>query len=145
MKTPFNISTEINVRFSDTDAMGHVNNARFFSYMEQGRVAYIQKLMPEVSLNDSTKAFPFILADIQCAFLSPAFCGETLIVSLGVTHIGTKSFAFEYLIQDKASGRDVAKGKSVQVMYDYNADATFVMPQELKDQVAALEGCSFES
>ena len=37
---PFRHSVEIVVRFADTDAMGHVNNAKYLTYFEIARVAY---------------------------------------------------------------------------------------------------------
>jgi len=140
MGNDFKVSTECHVRFADTDAMGHVNNAKFFSYMEQGRVAYIQKISPGVDMQEGLKAFPFILANIQCSFKSPLFCDETVLVSLGTTQIGTKSFTLEYLLTEKDSGRLVATGTSVQVMFDYQKNATYPMPPEVRQQIEALEG-----
>jgi len=32
------------VRFADTDAMGHVNNAVYLSYLEAARVEYIRRV-----------------------------------------------------------------------------------------------------
>ena len=37
----------IQVRFSDIDAMGHVNNAVYLSYFELARVYYFEKIMNE--------------------------------------------------------------------------------------------------
>ena len=36
--------TEIKTRFRDVDAMGHVNNAVYFSFMEQARTEYYLKI-----------------------------------------------------------------------------------------------------
>jgi acyl-CoA thioester hydrolase len=40
----FRFYHSIEVRFSDLDAQGHVNNANYLTYIEQARIAYIQKL-----------------------------------------------------------------------------------------------------
>jgi YbgC/YbaW family acyl-CoA thioester hydrolase len=34
--------TTVEIRFADIDAMGHVNNAVYFSYFEQARMAYFK-------------------------------------------------------------------------------------------------------
>lgn len=139
MGTPYKVSTKVTVRFSDTDAMGHCNNRNYFSFMEEGRVAYFGKLFPEFLKGDSRDAFPFILAKIECSFLSPAFCGETLLVSLGVTRFGSKSFDVEYEISEEKTGRKVATGKSVQVMFDYRTQQSVLLSDEFKNKTLKFE------
>jgi len=139
MTARFKINTKVTARFSDLDAMGHVNNARFFSYMEEGRVAYFNKLFPDKSLLNQFDIFPFILADIQCTFKSPIMCSETIIVSLGVIKIGTKSLTMEYDLTEEKSGRQVATGSSVLVMYDYKTKTTCSVSTAIKNRIHHLE------
>lgn len=140
----FKVKIEIRIRFSDADAMGHVNNAKYFSYMEEGRVAYTKKIVPNVDMENGLKDFPFILADIQCSFKAPLFVDETVVVSLGVSHMGKKSFVFDYILEEKTSGRLVATGKSVQVMYDYRSREAYPIPQEIRQRIETLEDRSFQ-
>ncbi|OVE82455.1 hypothetical protein BVY03_00895 [bacterium K02(2017)] len=135
----FKVETQVKIRFSDTDAMGHCNNARMISYMEEGRVEYFKKLFPHVTRANQFDLFPFILAEIQCSYKAPAFCNQLLIVSLGTTHIGTKSFTFEYDIYEAESKQMVATGKSIQVMYDYKNNKTITIPQEIKEKINNIE------
>jgi len=139
MAKNFNTTTKVTVRFSDTDAMGHCNNARLFSYMEEGRVHYFHKLYPEYKPSSQFELFPFILADIQCSFKSPAYCGEILIVALGVTEIGNKSFVIEYNITEEKTNRLIALGKSVLVMFDYKTHKTYPVPQDLLERIKNIE------
>jgi acyl-CoA thioester hydrolase len=44
----FRFNYPIEVRFSDTDAMGHVNNAVYLTYFEQARLAYWRELWRRV-------------------------------------------------------------------------------------------------
>jgi hypothetical protein len=37
---PFHHHVEVTVRFADTDAMGHVNNAKYLTYCEIARIRY---------------------------------------------------------------------------------------------------------
>jgi len=59
--------TPINIRFRDIDGMGHVNNAVFFTYFAEGRLALFQKF----SMDSDFSTFSFILAHISCDFLRP--------------------------------------------------------------------------
>ena len=139
MKSRFTTSTNVTVRFSDTDAMGHCNNRNYFSFMEEGRVAYLKRLYPDNTWSNFHESFPFIVADIQCTFKTPAFCNETLCVSLGVTRFGEKSFDIEYDIHELTTQRLVATGKSVQVMYDYKTKKSVPVSDEFKTRVESLK------
>ena len=41
----YRFAHQIEVRFRDCDSMGHVNNAVYFTYMEQTRFAYWRELL----------------------------------------------------------------------------------------------------
>lgn len=136
MKWPFMIRVE--VRFRDLDAMGHVNNAVYLTYFETARSAYYRRLTGKKL--KALEEFDFILAEVTCSFRSSAYFGETLVVSLGVTEVGTRSFVFDYEVTEEDSNRLVATGRSVQVMYDYAAKKTKPIPPELREKMVELEG-----
>ncbi len=139
MTNRFKTKTQVTVRFSDTDAMGHMNNSRFFSFMEEGRVAYFKALMQAENIQDAFKVFPFILAEIKCAFRAPVYCNDVIEVSLGITKVGTKSFVIEYELHETKSGKLVATGDSVLVMYDYKTGQSTVIPDEFRKRVEVFE------
>lgn len=132
MPKRFRVQTTVTVRFSDTDAMGHCNNSRYFSFMEEGRVAYFKHLFPNLTSRDSFEMFPFILGDIQCRFEAPAYCADELIVSLGVTEFGSKSMVMEYDIHHRGSDKRIATGKSTLVMFDYKKQQSYPIPDDFK-------------
>ena len=70
--------------------------------------------------------------------------GETIIIGIRARHLGNKSFHFEYKMEDRASGRLITEGKSVQVMYDYKQKKTMPLEQKMRDAVASLEQLSLE-
>jgi len=108
---------EVPVRFRDTDAMGHVNNAVYLSYLEQARVVYFHEVYGAEKPDD----FGVVVARVEIDYRSPVFMGETVLVGIRATKIGGASFEAEYRLLDKASGRLVAEAKTVQVGYDYKA------------------------
>lgn len=101
------------LRFSDTDAMGHVNNARFLSYLEDGRVALL------VKLGDGAPFAPgLIVARIEIDYIRPVMLSkEPIKVEMWVSRIGGKSFTIDYDLTHE--GNLVAKAKSVIVAFDY--------------------------
>lgn len=137
----FPVKTEVHVRFADVDAMGHVNNAHYLTFFEQARVAYFKKLEGlDLRKMDASSAFGFILAEVAVQFLSPAFLDEVMVVGLRVAEIRNKSFRFEYEVSDKQTGRKVATGHSVQVMYNYQKKETFPIPEDLRSRMLGLQG-----
>jgi len=134
----FPVTVPIVVRFRDIDAMGHVNNAVYLTYFEIGRVAFHQTLAGQKPVSASD--FEFIMAEVTCSYRSPAHLSETLLVGIRVSSAGRKSFTFQYELRDQASGRLVAEGRSVQVMYDYGAQRSKLVSDEFLARVEALQG-----
>ena len=125
-------------RFRDTDAMGHINNAVYITYLEVGRQAYWIAL-------DGRKDYgsvPFILASVTCDFRSEANMDETLEVAVRCEWIGTKSFGFRYEIREQTTRRLVVEATTVQVCYDYGAKRSIVMPADLRARLERHEGRS---
>ena len=119
----------IDVRFRDLDAMGHVNNAVFFTYFEQGRFAFFNDASP----GGKFPGFHFILAHISCDYLRPVTIDDRLAIEMRVAKIGGKSFTFTYRIVDRTdAGIVFATGESLQVCLDYQYNATVPVSPDLK-------------
>jgi acyl-CoA thioester hydrolase len=117
---------DIDVRFRDIDAMGHVNNAVFFTYFEQGRVRFTH-LNPQLGIS-------FILAHVSCDYIRPVMLENQLTLRMWVNEIGTKSFGFRYELVDRSDDESVvyATGESVQVFFDYSKNVSKKIPKELR-------------
>ena len=125
-------STTIEVRFRDLDAIGHVNNAVFFTYFEEGRKHFSKKVFDVSDVSD----FNFIMAHIQCDFIKPIQFNDRVILQMWVKDIGTKSFSFEYRIVDFSDETKVyAAGESTQVWYDYDNNRSIEVPVEMRERM----------
>ena len=135
----------VEVRLADTDAMGHVNNARYLTYPEIARVAYYgQVIGKSLPLGVHGAEEGMILADIRVAYRSPAFFGETLTVETRTDRIGTTSRTQGHRITAPESrygpARLVAVAEAVLVSYDYRAERPIPVPGEWRAAIAAHEG-----
>ena len=133
---PFSVVFDLSPRFRDTDAMGHINNAVYVTYLEVGRQEYWKR----VSQTPDYRRVPFILAHVSIDFRSEALVNELLEVATRCEWIGTRSFAFGYEIREQASRRLVVEAVTVQVCYDYDVKRSVPMPAELRRQIEAFEG-----
>lgn len=132
----FTVTVDLHPRFRDTDAMGHINNAVYVTYLEVARQEYWRRL----DGSQDYRRVPFILARVSCDFRSEALVREVLELCVRCEWIGNKSFAFSYLIREKTSGRVVVEAQTVQVCYDYETKSSIPMPASLKRTLEGFEG-----
>jgi acyl-CoA thioester hydrolase len=129
------LAVPIEVRFKDVDAMGHVNNAVYFTYFENARIAYWKAL----GLSRPKGEVAYVLARAECDFRSPTTLEDEPICHVRVGAFGRSSFTFEYLLRDRRSGRTVAEGRTVQVVFDYAAKAVRLLDDGLKEAIRGFE------
>lgn len=111
---PFSI--DVNVHWSDMDALGHVNNARYFTYIESCRIAFLQ----QAGLADMwNERYGPILASASCQFKKPITYPSTVKVGLWLGRIGNSSFAVNH---DLVVGDTLmARAETIAVWCDYQA------------------------
>jgi acyl-CoA thioester hydrolase len=127
-------SHRLDVRFRDCDAMGHVNNAVYFTYMEQARFKHWRALW-----RFGEDRFPdpgVILARAECDYRSPARVGERLEIRLALASLGRTSFTYDYEIVSADDQRLVAAARTVQVAYDYSAGRPVAVPDAWREMLA---------
>ncbi|HEX5475266.1 MAG TPA: thioesterase family protein [Vicinamibacterales bacterium] len=121
----------LDVRFRDCDAMGHVNNAVYLTYLEQARFAHWRALWGFGDPQLPPGKPGVILARVECDYKRPARYGDTLEIRLRVTGIGRTSFRYGYVIAD-AEDRTVLEANTVQVMYDYGTGRPVALPEDVR-------------
>ena len=136
---------DIEVRFADTDAMGHVNNAAYLTYCEIARADYYERVTGRpLPLGAHGAEEGMILAEVRMTYRAAAFYGETLAVETRVSRVGRSSFAMEHRISAPASrygqARLIAVADSVLVSYDYAADRPIAVPSHLRAAIDEFEG-----
>ncbi|MGZ3588569.1 MAG: acyl-CoA thioesterase [Candidatus Limnocylindrales bacterium] len=135
----------VEVRFRDTDAMGHVNNAVYLTYFETARAGYYRALTGRVFDLVAGTEDSMIMAHCHIEYRSPAFFGDVLLVACRPGWVSRSSFSLEYRItaavdSTRGAGRLIADGESIQVMYDYAGAHSMLMPEGLLRALEAYEG-----
>jgi acyl-CoA thioester hydrolase len=140
----FRHRTRIVVRFRDVDAFGHVNNAVFLSFAEQGRIRYLtEALRRPITLTD-VEELPLILARLEIDYRAPIFFGETVEIATQIDWIGDKSFGMSHRLSAGDDAHPVAEVTSVLVSYDYATARPMRVPDEWRRGFEAAEGRSLE-
>jgi acyl-CoA thioester hydrolase len=116
--------TTVEIRFADIDAMGHVNNAVYFSYFEQARMAYFKERVARIwDWNEDG----IIVARNEIDYVFPVLLNDRMVIRLWVNHVGNKSFSVCYRVV--VGERLCATGKSVLVCFNHKNKATQLLPE----------------
>jgi acyl-CoA thioester hydrolase len=143
----FRYEHPIEVRFVDTDALGHVNNAVYLSYFEAARAGYYAAVAgAPFGTGEHAGERTFVIAEAHVVYRQPAFFGETLLVGCRFSWTGRSSFGLEYRVRAESSSladaRLVADGASTQVMYDLARGRVMRVPADLLALFEEYEGRS---
>lgn len=135
----FKHKTPVEIRFADVDAFGHVNNARFLTYIEMARVKYFDEI---VDWGYDWSKEGIILARAEVDFIQPILFKEELIVLTRCSRIGRKSFDLEYQLVVYKDGKETLKADACTVMvaFDYKQHQSIEVPKEWREAIVALEG-----
>ena len=121
------------VRYSDSDAQGHVFNVNYFVYFDDAITDFME-VVEGRSCGDPL--YHIVLAHAECDFRSSGKMGETLLTKVTVARIGKTSITFDLAIIEEVTGREVANGLEIYVVVDAETMRPIAVPDELR---SALE------
>lgn len=119
------------VAFSDCDGLGHVNHAKYFTYMEEARTDVFRLFNPTLAVDE----WNLIVASARCDYLGQVRYAETLSVETWLSRVGNSSFTVDHAIFNE-SRACVARGQAVMIAFDYTAQKPMPIWPEVR---AALQ------
>ena len=124
---------KIQVRFSDLDVLGHVNNTVYFSYFEMTRVHYFQELLGK---QWDWKKFGVVLVRNEIEYKRSVLLYDEPEIYMYTEFVGSKSFGLRYEL--KVNGEIYAEGKSVMVCFDATTQSTIPVPETMRNSLEEL-------
>jgi len=119
------------VRFSDTDAIGHVNNTSFAAYLETGRTTFGRACGLPIGSQQSGQHF--VLARVEIDYRVEVHWPSVLDLGSALVRLGRSSMT---LIQGIFIGDlCVATGREVTVMVDRATGRPVPLPEPLRDRL----------
>lgn len=130
--------TPIAVRFSDLDAMGHVNNAAYLSYLEEARISYFNKVF---NIPKNNLSFGAVIARIEIDYLNQIKLGDEVEVYTRCLKIGNKSSDVDHLIVIQKNHQKIIAAHSLTklVSFDYSKGVSVPIPQRIKEIIEEFE------
>ena len=124
---------KIQVRFSDIDSMGHVNNSVYLSYFEYARIVYFTPLLGK---DWDWKKYGIILKKNEIEYIKPVFLGQNPEIRIYLLNIGTKSFTLGYELT--VNSEIYTTGSSVLVGFDSYENSTIELPARMREVLEEL-------
>lgn len=122
-------SEQFNPRFSDTDALGHINNTMVPVWFEGARDPVFRWFSPELDTNN----WRLILAKIDVSFIDQMYYGQPMEIRTYIGRIGGSSFdVYQELWQHE---KLCASGTAVMVHYDYQQQKSVKIPEQITTQM----------
>ncbi|MDR0365117.1 MAG: acyl-CoA thioesterase [Bacteroidales bacterium] len=132
----FKNKKEIQIRMTDLDPFGHVNNGVIYSYYDVGRLHYLTELGETVEWESLDK----VIVHTACDFLESIRFHDSIRVESKIIGIGNKSVKLIQRIIDINTGKIKSVCYSVMSGYDRATDSSKVISSEFKRKVEKYEG-----
>ena len=135
----FSFSTDIRVRFADTDAQGIVHNATYFVWYEVARVEYLRKYAGGYqALRDH--GIEALVLESFCRYRTPTRFDDELVVHCRCLGMRGARFRYEYAIT--RGDELVADGHTEHACVDAATMRPTRVPAWLSEAIETAEGGS---
>ena len=135
----FRFSTDVTVRFAETDAQGVVHNANYLVWFEVARVAYLAEYAGGYSAIREQGLESFVL-ETHVRYRQPARFDDRLRIYTRVGDLRGARFRFDYEITRE--GEVIADGWTSHACVDAKTFKPTRIPQALADAIARAEASS---
>src|ERR1700679_2820612 len=133
---PFPVTVTFPIHWAEMDAMGHVNHARYFTWIESARIALFARIG---IMADKPRDLGPILAMASCDFIPPVVSPATVVAGARILTVGRTSITMESAVWLAGEPeRPCARGASVAVLVDYRTMQKVEVPPDVRAQIATL-------
>jgi acyl-CoA thioester hydrolase len=125
---------KIQIRLTDIDILGHVNNSIYLVYFEMARIHYFNHM---VGPNWDWMEQGVVLVKNEVEYIQPLYLHDQPEIKLFLKHIGNKSFtlAYQLFVKDKLC----TTGSSTLVGFNSKTQQTIEIPELMKAALSQLE------
>jgi acyl-CoA thioester hydrolase len=128
-------STELRVRYAETDRMGIVYYANYLIWCEVGRVEFMRALGGSYAALEAA-GYGLTVAEAAIRYLAPARFDDPVRVETSLVAVRSRAVTFDYVISHAESGSRFATAHTALVSVDRTGRPT-ALPAEFR---AKLEG-----
>jgi len=131
----FKSKKSIQIRMTDLDPFGHVNNGVIYSYYDIGRLHYFSQINENIQWESLDK----VIVRTECDFMDSILFTDDISVETKVIEIGKRSLKMMQHIIDNHTGKIKGACLSVLSGYDKQNNTSKEISEEFRKKIAAFE------
>jgi acyl-CoA thioester hydrolase len=135
----FLFQTDMNVRVYDLNYGAHLGNDRVLAMFHEARVQFLQ-FLGITNERDGMDGLGIIMTDAAVVYKAESFLGDQLSIKVTVGDLTTKSMDILYLIENSSTGKEVARGKTGILCFDYKTRKISAIPDKYLKIIEDLLG-----
>lgn len=128
------------IRFSDVDQFGHVNNSVYFSLYDLAKTTYVNDVLGNANWGEMA----IVVANISANFFTPVFFSDKVEIETSVVQLGNKSFTLLQRAVSAGTCEVKCECRTVMVLYDLIVKEPMQIPEEYKKAICDFEGKTLE-
>lgn len=132
----FAFSTEIQVRFAETDAQGVAHNANYLVWFEVARIDYLERHAGGYKLIQE-RGYEALTTESHVRYLAPVYFDDRLTIHARCGDIRGARFRYDYVIT--RDGETVADGWTQHAVVDRRTMRPTRVPDFFAEAVASAE------
>lgn len=114
-----------NIAWGDMDALGHVNNVRYFDYFQEARIEWLASINFTMTANEGP-----VVIHTECTFFNPIIYPATVRLDSYLNNLGNTSMVMAHdIYQDEQL---MAQGSSKIVWIDYIQKRSIAIPEVIR-------------
>ena len=137
-KKDFKHKVPVQMRFSDVDGFGHVNNGVYSDYYDLGRMYYMRDVLGWLP-GDTKRDDQLVVVSTKTDFLGQIFLGQSIQVLTRVYELGNKSLKMVQWLIEEDSEEPLSVCESVMAGFRRSEGISFVLPEEWREAVKKYE------
>lgn len=127
------------IRFRDLDAIGHVNNAVYHTFVEDARIDYFKEIL---GTKNDWQSFGVLIARSEINYIHELLYGDEVECGLQCVRLGNKSMQIDFSIVTIRDGEriEASNGTSVLVCFDHTTKSSARIPDWWREKFYEYEG-----
>ena len=126
---------ELETRWADNDAYGHVNNVVHYSWFDTA----VNSWLIEAGLLDIEKGDPIgLVVETGCRYAAPLTYPEPVEIGLAVERLGTSSVTYRLGVFAKGAGEAAAEGHFTHVYVDRHLRQPVALPLPWRSMLESI-------
>lgn len=134
----FIFSTTVPIRVYDLNYGAHLGNDRVLALMHEARVQMLKHLGFDNERN-GIEGKGIIMGDAAVVYKAEGFYGDEIRIKIGAADISRVSFDLVYLLEKVDKGKELARGKTGIICFDYESGKTISIPETLKNKLVSVQ------